>query len=459
MSPKTSAKAAAAEETNEDVNTEATAADEAEPNWDAEPPAEDDDEISGDEDGDEEIVITEEHFVLPKSYKNALAAPINEWLPFLITDVKVEDSRFNKGAKTVVISAEHESTAFGGRRFAYRIYLDTKPREMKGGKMGEFILPKFIAATGAVPLGKSFRASELPDLLPYSYSFMGQLYHAKDKDKEFSVEVSFGENLAVISPVTGHHLCDVNYSIVPYSDRTDEMLEDPNYLVHTEINDEGQEFTEVLVPDLDEEKIQAAIQKAMDAEDSDIDPEILETVQHLAENKACKRQYYNTERSELTVAGAAFLDGDEEKILSPDTNQVAVFGSGDSVFGDEGYGAEVGSPITAYDGSVYTVNVKVPAKKLDVAKMSNEEKIRREKLSPTMFAPMPVSLLGVKEDGPDVEPHYQVQPNFLRFLAIGDTPVEPNTEVDAVDTNSDTGQLVRLRYGADSAWHVAEDEA
>lgn len=456
----------------EDAVTETPDTEDTEPSFDTAP--EDTAPENGDaveEDDDDLIEITDEAFVPVVNLANAIPAPVDTWLPFEIQLATVKepgDPFYDPEAPQIIVSATLMTNQFGGRAWPYRLYLDKKfkPRETNrkpnpNAKPPVSTLQRLVVGTGlATQGGQKISWSTLPEQLEYQV-FMGQLYHAAAKEKEFSLPAVYGEYCALVSPVNGHHFSDLTYTVV--TNVEDDMLDDPEYAIH--VDDEGN--TTVLKPDYKQADVDKAVEKAVEKLNNELDSSSLDDDQKeaaisrcadLAERRAKKLAYYNPSRNESTTAGAVFKNEHGEEQEDSEGGK-ATFGTDDPIFdGETGFGQKPGTEILSFNGSEYTHLAKVPAPK-DASAQDAKDLIRSERLSPRTIAPVPNRMLAVKEEGKDAIPHYQVQWHHVGYLAIGDTPVEPETVVDTLDVDSDTGEIVRLRYGADSAWHRVADEA
>jgi hypothetical protein len=427
-------------------------------------------EDDGDDD-DDLIEITDDAFVPVVNFANAIPAPVDTWLPFEIQMAVAKepgDPYYDSENPQIIVSAAFLTNAFGGRQWPFRLYLDKKfkPRESNrkpnpNAKPPVSTLQRLVVGTGlATQGGQKVSWSTLPEQLEYQV-FMGQLYHAPAREKEFSLPAVYGEYCALVSPVNGHHFSDLPYTVVTKVE--DEMLDDPEYAIHSD--DDGN--TTVLRPVYDEAGLEKAVNKAVEKLNNELDSSSLDddqkaaaidTEARLARARFLKLTYYNPARNEATVAGAVFKNehGDE---MEHTQGGKATFGSDDPIFDSEtGYGQKPGTEILTFNGSEYTHLAKVPAPK-DSSSQDPKDLIRSERLSPRTIAPVPNRMLSVKEEGKDATPHYQVQWHHVGLLAIGDTPVTPGTVVDTLDVDSESGELVQLRYGADSAWHLATNEA
>lgn len=471
MSTATETKADDVIDLPEDAVTETPDAEDTEPSFDAAPEDTNPETDAVEDDDDDLIEITDDAFVPVVNLANAIPAPVDTWLPFeiqLATAKEPGDPFYDPESPQIIVSATFMTNAFGGRAWPFRLYLDKKfkPRETNrkpnpNAKPPVSTLQRLVVATGlATQGGQKVSWSTLPDQLQYGI-FMGQLYHAPAKEKEFSLPAVYGEYCAMVSPVNGHHFSELPYKVV--ADVEDEMLADPTYAIH--VDDEGN--TTVLQPVYDQAVVDKAVDKAVEKLNNELDSSSLDDDQKsaaigrmadLTERRAKKLVYYNPIRNESSPAGAVFKNEHGEEQEDSDGGK-ATFGTDDPIFDHEtGFGQAPGTEILSFNGSEYTHLAKVPAPK-DTGTQSAKDLIRSERLSPRTLAPVPERMLAVKEEGKDVAPHYQVQWHHVGFLAIGDTPVEPGTVVDTLDVDSDTGEIVQLRYGADSAWHRVTDEA
>ena len=453
------------------VTEDAVPEEDAEPSFDSSPEDTTPDSDAVEEDDDDLIEITDDAFIPVVNLANAIPAPVDTWLPFeiqLATAKEPGDPYYDPEAPQIIVSATLMTNEFGGRQWPYRLYLDKKfkPRETgrkpnPNAKPPVSTLQRLVVGTGlATQGGQKVSWSTLPERLEYQV-FMGQLYHAAAKEKEFSLPAVYGEYCALVSPVNGHHFSDKTYAVVVNVE--DEMLEDPAYAIH--VDDEGN--TTVLKPVYDQAAVDKAVEKAVAKLDAELDSSSLDEDQKataieraadLAERRAKGLVYFNPSRNETSPAGAPFKNEHNEDQLGAD-DEVAVFGTDDPIFDHEtGFGQAPGTEILSFNGSEYTHLAKVPAPK-DASTQDPKELIRSERLSPRTIAPVPERMLAVKEEGKDTAPHYQVQWHHVGRLKIGDTPVEPGTVVDTLDVDSDTGEIVHLRYGADSAWHRDSDAA
>jgi hypothetical protein len=473
MSTATETKADDVIDLPEDAVTEEPSADEdTEPSFDTAPEDTSPESDAVEDDDDDLIEITDDAFVPVVNLANAIPAPVDTWLPFEIQVAAAKEPGtpyYDEENPQIVVSATLMTNAFGGRAWPYRLYLDKKPKIREGNRKASpnakppvSTLQRLVVGTGlATKGGQKVSWSTLPEQLEYQV-FMGQLYHAADKDKEFSLPAVYGEYCALVSPENGHHFSELPYAIVPDAD--EEMMEDPEYAVHRD--DEGN--VTVLKPVYDEDSVKKAVEKAVEKLNGELDDSSLDDDQkeaainriaNLTARRAKKLVYYNPVRGESSPAGAVFKNehGDENE---DSEGGKATFGTDDPIFdhADGGYGEASGTEIISYNGTEYTHLAKVLASK-DTSGRSVKELIRSERLSPRTIAPVPDRMLAVKEEGKDATAHYQVQWHHVGFLAIGDTPVSPDTVVDTLDADSDTGEIVRLRYGADSAWHLVTDES
>jgi len=429
-------------------------------------------ETDGVEDDDDDLIeITDEAFVPVVNLANAIPAPVGVWLPFEIQMVVSKEPGtpyYDPENPQHVVSATFMTNEFGGRAWPFRLYLDKKPKIREGARKPSpnakppvSTVQRLVVATGlATKGGQKVSWSTLPEQLEYQV-FMGQLYHAAAKDKEYSLPAVYGEYCALVSPVNGHHFSELPYAVVPNVE--DDMLTDPAYAIH--VDEDGN--TTVLRPVYDEAAVAKAVEKAVEKLNKELDESSLDDDQKataisraadLAEARAKKLTYYNPARSESAPAGAVFKNEHGEEQEDSEGGK-ATFGTNDPIFDHEtGFGQAPGTEILSFNGTEYTHLAKVPAPK-DASTQDPKELIRSERLSPRDIAPVPNRLLAVKEEGKDAEAHYQVQWSHVGLLAIGDMPVTPDTVVDTLDINSDTGQIVQLRYGADSAWHLVTDES
>lgn len=458
--------------TEDAVTEEPPAEEDTEPSFDSSPEDATPDSDAVEEDDDDLIEITDDAFVPVVNLANAIPAPVYTWLPFeiqLATAKEPGDPYYDPEAPQIIVSATLMTNEFGGRQWPYRLYLDKKfkPRETgrkpnPNAKPPVSTLQRLVVGTGlATQGGQKVSWSTLPEQLEYQV-FMGQLYHAAAKEKEFSLPAVYGEYCALVSPVNGHHFSDKPYAVVVNVE--DEMLEDPQYAIH--MDDEGN--TTVLKPVYDQAAVDKAVEKAVAKLDAELDSSSLDEDQkaaaidraaQLAERRAKGLVYFNPSRNETSPAGAPFKNEHNED-QPGDDGEVAVFGTDDPIFDSEtgGYGEKPGTEILSFNGSEYTHLAKVPAPK-DASTQDAKELIRSERLSPRTIAPVPERMLKVKEEGPNATAHYQVQWHHVGLLAIGDSPAAQDTPIDTLDVDSDTGEIVRLRYGADSAWHLVTDEA
>lgn len=421
------------------------------------------DAVDADEEDDDDdyIEVSAEAFVPVVNLANAIPAPIDTWLPFRIkyADPKgPEDNYYDADYPQIVASVVLETTAFGGRQYPYRLYLDQKlkPREGKKQNANAKVVTtteRIVRATGLLSQPGRIKWSNLHERLTEEV-FMGQLYHAAPRDKEFQIPAVYGDHCALISPVNGHHFSDTAYSIVVKVE--EEMMDDPEYAIYTD--EEG--VTTVLKPKYDEDKIAKAVQKAVDKfadelDDSSLDEEAKE--EQLAAKAAFEDRrargllYYNASREDYSPAGAPFKDENGSPVAAMSNDGDAIFGTDDDVFTEVGYGQKHGTEIIDFKGAEFTITVKVPAPK-NVTEQDPKEIIRSERLSPRTLAPVPDRMLTVREE-PGVEAHYEVKWNYVGFLEIEDTPVQPGAIVECLDFDSTTGTPVLLEYGGDSMWH------
>lgn len=457
----------------EDAVTEAPSDEDTEPSFEDSVPESPEPEGDAVEDDDDDLIeITSDAFVPVVNLANAIPAPVDEWLPFEIQLAETKepgDPYYDAENPQIIVSATLMTNAYGGRQWPYRLYLDKKfkPRETNrkpnpNAKPPVSTLQRLVVGTGlATQGGQKVSWSSLPDQLPYMV-FMGQLYHAPAKDKEFSLPAVYGEYCALVSPVNGHHFSELPYIVV--TDVEDDMLDDPAYAIHTD--DEGN--TTVLKPDFNEALVEKMVNTAVEKLNKELDDSSLDDDQKgaaigrmadLTERRAKKLVYFNRLRNESSAAGVIFKNehGDEQE--ATDGSGKAIFGTDDPIFDDEtGFGQAPGTEILSFNGSEYTHLAKVPAPK-NAASQDPKDLIKSERLSPRTIAPVPDRMLKVKEEGPNATAHYQVQWHHVGLLAIGDSPAAQDTPIDTLDVDSDTGEIVRLRYGADSAWHLVTDEA
>jgi hypothetical protein len=458
----------------EDALSEGPAEEDTEPSFDDTP----EDSIPGDngsvvedEDDDDYIVVIDEAFVPVVDLSRAVPAPVDTWLAFeinLATPKEPGTPYYDPENPQIVLSCTLMTSEYGGRAYPYRMYLDKKPRVFEGARKPSpnkpqvTALQRIVVATGlATQGGQKITWSTLPEQLQDGI-FMGQLYHQSPKEREFSFPTAYGNHCALVSPVNGHHFSDLPYDVVV--NVTDDMLEDPDYAIHY---DDEQNVT-VLKPRYDadavEKAVEKAVQKAADELDSsslndDQRAEAIDLEAQFTQRRLTKRVYYNPFRKESSPAGAPFKNehGDDQKDIRDLT---AKFGYDDPIFDDvDGFGQAPGTEIiNEFNGTEYTHLAKVPAPaKGEIAQQDPKQLIKSERLSPRVIAPVPNRMLAVKEEGTGAEAHYEVQWHHVGLLAIGDSPAAQDHPVDTLDIN--TGEVVQLRYGADSQWHPVNEAA
>lgn len=452
-------------EVTEDETVQEPYEDEADPSFDG-PDA---DEIAAEED-DDCMEVSDDAYIPERSYANAVPAPTGVWLAAEVTvEHSEEDNKFDPGNPQLVVYAEYLSPEFGGRRWPLRTFISKnfKPREFEnqrkprpGDKGPVSPLDRLVAASKiTTPENKRFYWSKLPEQIQQT-EMMIQLSPRKAVDQEFGLLAVYGEQCALVSPVNGHHFSNEAYDIV--KDPSEDMYENPAYAIHT---DPESGAVTVLKPRFDEGAIKAKVKTEYDNLAAQMDDsrltqeeqdEFLARAKRFSERRARKLAYYNPLREEVVPAGAVFADK-FDKDQEEESGEKAKFGADDNVFTeDDGFGKAPGTEILDYEKAPLVRKVSVTAVKGTKVEdtMSLEDLIKTERIGFGKFAPLPEIVLGVKEEGKDRAPHYEVIWAHVGRLAIGDAPVRPSEEVDALDLESDTGELVTLIYGADSAWHI-----
>lgn len=428
------------------------------------------DEVPADPDYDDDYEeVSDEAFTVERSFKNAIPAPTGVWLPMsLFAEHSPEDNKFDPGNPQIIVYAEHLSPEFGGRRYPYRTYISKvyKPKEFEGRKprAGDKAqvppIHRLVAAAGiTTPQRKGYRFSEVPAQLDGA-EIMCQLAIRKAQDREFRLPAVFGEQCAMVSPVNGHHFTSNPYDIV--KDAPESLHSDPAYAIYT---DEESEEVTVLKPRYDEAAIRAQVKTeqermAQQMDESSLTPEeqddYLARAKKFSERRARNLAYRNPMKGENTQAGVVLMDKFGKEMTDAE-GEPARFGMDDDVFThDGGYGEAPGTEILDYEGAPFMRQVSVTAVKGTRVEdsMSLEELLKTERLAFGKFAPVPERVLGVKEE-PGRDPHYQVIWAHVGRLAVSeDDVIARNEEVDALDLEASTGEVVTLFYGADSAWHL-----